>query len=202
MHLSEKLLSSSLKPAFLQYVQQLSPELFSPTHFTATSIKRWNELTQKWIVLIPYFSFAYHASFSSDVLPSYWLVVSLFPFRDRNTNGPINTKIFIVLGSNSKKKSCNDNDFSLPWNIPMCACLCFSAWILRRLASKIIYIKTKRNLKFNEIFIWVGFEMYSVTVKKIRKKFFFIGSWAKQNETKSDFTNMINTLRVTKCFVA
>ena len=45
------------------------------------------------------------------------------------------------------------------------------------------------------------FKTYLQLLKKAGKiSYFFIRSLAKQNETQGAFTNMINTLRVTKCF--
>ena len=63
-------------------------------HFTATSrdeMKRRAKIDN----FNPYFLFAYHASLSSDVLTSYWLVVSSLPFRDGDSNGPI-TQTFLL----------------------------------------------------------------------------------------------------------
>ena len=43
--------------------------------------------------------------------------------------------------------------------------------------------------------------MYAQLLKKTERiSYFFIRTLAKQNETQGTFTNMINTLRVTKCF--
>ena len=122
-------IESSSLPVFNISNDFLTWFILSNSFFTATSIKRWNELTQKWIILIPLFSFAYHTSFSSDVLRNYWLVVLPFQFRDANSNGSITQKSLLsYFKSNSKKISCNDNIFSLHWEIPMC--VCFSAWII------------------------------------------------------------------------
>ena len=118
------LIKSSSLPVFNISNDFLTWFILSNSFFTATSIKRWNELTQKWIILIPFFSFAYHTSFSSDVLLNYWLVVLPFPFRDGNSNGPITQKSLLShLKSNSKKISCNDNIVSLRWENPMCFCV-------------------------------------------------------------------------------
>ena len=63
-------------------------------HFTATSrdeMKRRANIDN----FNPYFLFAYHASLNSDVLTSYWLVVSSLPFRDGDSNGPITQTVLL-----------------------------------------------------------------------------------------------------------
>ena len=45
------------------------------------------------------------------------------------------------------------------------------------------------------------FDFVLKCIKEVGKiSYFFIRTIAKQNETQGAFTNMINTLRVTKCF--
>ena len=79
-----KICRQVLRPASVQYVQQFS-DLINSLQCILLQFQEKKGTYARIINFDPVLSFAYHASYSSDILPNYWL----FPFRDGNSNGPM-----------------------------------------------------------------------------------------------------------------